>query len=189
MSTNSPITKVPIGTPLFNTRPSAGQQGGPIGIQEGGIAETANLSRTWILFLESLAQAANPVNPIVGFIMNSGATGTNVGPMLPAGRSGTANVVTVVIKTSDAATPLTFDIIQRTVAQQAANLPGASIFETMPTIPAGTASGVLLEFDDLVEQPLTVTENDVFTINISSGSTSWVFVAVVETTAASATGT
>lgn len=167
--------EVPKGTPMFD---------GPMFQQGPGGApsQAGNMSRQWILFLEAWPTLGG-ATPIVGFVMNTGATGTNVGPMLPAPFDGTANVVVVVIKASDPSVPLTFDIIQQTVAQQTATpvQPGISIFSAPLTIPANTASGTLLTFVSLDEDPLTVEYNDIFTINISSGSTSWMFTAVVET--------
>jgi hypothetical protein len=191
-STASPITTVPIGTPMFNTAASTGG-GGAIGNQESGVANTANLTRVWILFFESLLQQTG-VNPVVGFIINSGVAGTNVGPMLPAARSGSANVVTVVVKASDPSTPLTFRINQWTQPESATgpdwiDPTGTDIFATDPTVPAGTAIGTVLQFDDFTAQPLPITENDLFSIDITSGSGSWVFVAVLETSAESGTAT
>ena len=185
-TTYSPVRTVPIGTPMFNA-------GGPgIASQEGGVAATANLTRSWIIWLEGLNEST--VNPVVGFIMNSGVAGTNVGPMLPAARSGSANVVTVVVKASDPSTPLTFRINQWTQPESATgpdwiDPTGTDIFATDPTVPAGTAIGTVLQFDDFTAQPLPITENDLFSIDITSGSGSWVFVAVLETSAESGTAT
>ena len=188
--TNSPITHVPIGTPMFNTQPDGtGIQGsGPrnaIAGQEQGIAQTANLGRSWILFFESLVQglSGSTLNPIIGFVMNSGVTGTNVGPVLQAVRSGTATLLSVAVKAADASTDSTFDILQN----------GTSIFTTPPTIPAASAVTIdpdtLYGFDDFVTTPVTITEYDVFTINITSGTADWEFTAILLTAAPSPTAT
>ena len=68
-----------------------------------------NMTQPWNLYFQN-----GPGGPtvVVGFIMNSGATGTNVGPMLPAPRAASANVVTVVIQASDPSVALTFRINQ-----------------------------------------------------------------------------
>jgi hypothetical protein len=140
----------------------------------GGVG--GQLTRPWILFFESLEQSGigTPSQPIIGFVINTGATGTNVGPMLPAPFDGTADVVVLVVKASDGSTPLVFDIKQN----------GTVIFSS-PSIAAGTASGTLMTFVSLSDEPLTITYNDIFTIDISSGSSSWMFTAVLETSTAS----
>jgi hypothetical protein len=104
---------------------------------------------------------------VIGFVINSGATGTDVGPILSAPHSGTISTCKVTVKQSDGAINLTFNI-QRN---------GADIFAVDPTVAAGTAPFSLLTF------PVSViaSQDDLFSINITSGSASWVFVAQLET--------
>src|SRR5215831_684697 len=49
---------------------------------------------------------------VIGFVITSGATGTNVGPMLPAAHAGTVSKCVIVTKASDGSTDLTFRIKQ-----------------------------------------------------------------------------
>ena len=87
------------------------------------------------------------------------------------------------VKAADASTDLTFDILQN----------GTSIFTTPPTIPAASAVTIdpdtLYGFDDFVTTPVTITEYDVFTINITSGTADWEFTAILLTAAPSPTAT
>lgn len=107
---------------------------------------------------------------VIGFVMASGATGTNVGPMLAAPRAGSLTKCVITVKASDSSTALTFKIKQN----------GTDIFSTDPTIAAGTASGTVTTSTSLTISPLTVAANDVFSIDISSGSSSWQFTAQLE---------
>jgi hypothetical protein len=158
MATDSPFVQVPVGTPMFNV---------------GAAAEpnTANLCRTWILFFQALAGLLAELGPLIGFSIVSGVEAVNASLYYPARFTGTADVVVVVVTASDPSIPLTFDIFQN----------GVSVFAVLPTIPAGALPGTVFEFDDLVTQPLEIQYNDVFNMGISSGSSSWQFVAVVET--------
>lgn len=109
---------------------------------------------------------------VIGFIINTGVTGTNVGPELPAPRAGTISSVIVVTKTSDSSTPFQFDIKQN----------GTSIFTgTLPTVSAATAPGTVSTFTSLTSTPLAVAKSDVFTINIIQGTASWVTTVQAET--------
>jgi hypothetical protein len=130
---------------------------------------TGKLTRTWILFFSRLVQAFT-TTPIVGFWVPSGVAGVNVGPMLPSGRAGDTSQVAVVVKTSDALVNLSFDILQN----------GASIFQQPPVIPAATLAGALLVVTNLASTPLTVAQNDVFSISVLAGSASWAFVAQLQ---------
>lgn len=168
---DSPFREVPLKSPMFD---------GPVFtvMDKYGRTQAGVLTREWILFLEQRDTLA--VTPIIGFIINDGSTGTNVGPVLPAGRSGTVDTVTVAIKASDPSIPLTFDIWQN----------GVSIFDPalpLPTIAAAAAptakASECTQFTNLATSPLTVTENDIFTINISSGSSTWQFTVAIETAA------
>jgi len=137
--------------------------------------KTGYLTRPWERFLEgspeNTATPGTSINPIIGFIINTGVTGTNVGPMLPAARSGTVSVCVVVVKASDTSTDLTFTINQN----------GTSVFTAPQTVPAATATGTLISITALTSVPLSVNYDDIFTINITSGSANWIFVAVLQT--------
>lgn len=108
--------------------------------------------------------AAPPSAPLVmGFILNTGATGTNVGPELIASRAGSFTKCKIVTKASDGATPLTFKIKQN----------GVNIFSADPTVSAGTAGGTITTSTSLTSSPLSVAADDLFTIDVTSGSSSW----------------
>jgi hypothetical protein len=106
----------------------------------------------------------------VGFDINNGSTGTNVGPMLPANNAGVVNKCVIVTKASDAVTDLTFKIKKN----------GTDVFSVDPTITHGTASGTLTTVTTLTSVPLSVAANDVFTIDITSGTSTWQFTAQLE---------
>lgn len=115
-------------------------------------------------------QSSDTPLSVIGFVMNTGATGSNVGPMLVASKAGSFTRCVVVIKTSDAATALTFTI----------NKNGASVFSSNPTVAAGTASGTVSTVGTLVSSPLTVNAGDTLSIDITSGNATWVFTAQLE---------
>lgn len=103
---------------------------------------------------------------VVGFLSTGVGTGTNIGPIMPAAHDGNATKCVFVTKTSDASIPLTFDILQN----------GVSVFASGPqTIAAATAGGTTTVITALTSAPLPVAALDKFTLNISSGSTSWQF--------------
>lgn len=99
----------------------------------------------------------------IGFILNSGAIGTNVGPELIAPRAGSFTQCKVVTKTSDATTDLTFKIKQN----------GTDIFTSDPTVVHNTAAGTVNTFTAFTSSPLSVAANDLFTIDVTSGTASW----------------
>lgn len=109
-------------------------------------------------------------SPVIGFVMNSGAAGTNVGPMLAAPHSGAVSKCVAVTKASDAATGLTF-MIKRN---------GTSVFTTNPTIAAGTGAGTVSTFTALTSPTLSITAGDVFSIDITAGAATWQFSAQLE---------
>lgn len=116
-----------------------------------------------------LASTPGSIPIVICFIINDGTAGTDIGPLLLAPRTGTISKCNVVTKTSDGSVDLTFRIKKN----------GVSIFGTNPTIPHGTASGTVNIFS-LISTPLSVTVNDVFQIDILSGSVTWVFTAQLE---------
>lgn len=100
---------------------------------------------------------------VIGFILTSGATGTNVGPELAAPRAGSFTKCKVITKTSDASTDLTFRIKQN----------GVDIFSSDPTVAHGTSGSTVSTFTGLTSSPLAVAADDVFTIDVTSGTSSW----------------
>ena len=153
----------PLATALAAAQPAQAQSASAAASQLG------SMTMPWALYFQNLSAALVQVEPIVGFIINTGATGTDVGPILPAARTGTADTLVVVIKASDASTPLSFTINQN-----------QSLAITV-TVPAGTIPFTLLMFTNFVTTPLAVNQNDLFSIDITSGSSSWMFTAVVGT--------
>jgi hypothetical protein len=107
---------------------------------------------------------------VIGFVINSGAAGTNVGPMLAAPRSASVTKCIVVTKASDATAALMFTIRQN----------GTAVFSTPPTVAAGTAGGTVSTFTALTSSPLPVGASDVFTLDITAGATAWQFTAQLE---------
>jgi hypothetical protein len=103
----------------------------------------------------------------IGFILNSGATGTNVGPELTAPRAGSFTKCVIVTKASDGVTALTFKIKKN----------GTNVFSVDPTVAAGTAAGTVTTVTTLTTSPLPVAANDVFTLDITSGTSTWQFTA------------
>jgi hypothetical protein len=139
----------------------------PLPILQGGTGTTTpslvagtntTVSGTWP------AQAVNATAPIViGFILLSGVTGTNIGPMLAAARTGSFTKCVVTTKASDGSTALTFKINQN----------GTNIFSVNPTVAAGTSTGTVSTFTTLTSSPLPVAANDVFSIDVTSGTSTW----------------
>jgi hypothetical protein len=99
----------------------------------------------------------------ITYILNTGATGTSVGPELRARRSGSFTKCTVTVKASDPTTALQFLIKQN----------GVNIFSANPLLSGGTASGTITVFTTLTSSPLAVALNDLFTIDVSSGNANW----------------
>ena len=107
----------------------------------------------------------------VGFVIATCTVASNIGPMLAAPRAGTVSKCVIVTKASDPSVALTIDILQN----------GTSVFATKPTVAAGTASGTVTTSTSLTSSPLTVSAGDVFSINVTAGSSAWVFSAQLET--------
>jgi len=103
-------------------------------------------------------------NPLfMSFVLSNGSAGTNVGPILLAPRQGSFTKCKVVVKNADGTTPLTFRILQN----------GTNIFTTDPIVPAGTSSKTVVTFTALTNSPLAVTADDLFTIDVISGTPFW----------------
>lgn len=114
--------------------------------------------------------APSTASLVIGFVVNDGSTGTNVGPMLAAPRTGAITSCVVTTKTSDGSTGLAFTIKKN----------GTSIFSAAPTVAAGTASGTVSSVGTLTTTPLTVAVSDVFSIDITGGTSNWKFTAQLE---------
>jgi len=99
---------------------------------------------------------------VIGFIINNGSAGVNIGPMLPAPRSGSLTRCVVVVKAPGGA-DLIFTIRRDNVA----------IFDAPVTVPASAAGGDLLEFTNFTTVPFPVALDDIFSIDITQGSAAW----------------
>lgn len=119
-------------------------------------------------FLHADGSFELPPLPVV-FILNDGSSGSGVGPLLIAPRAGKVTKCILAVKSSDASTALTFAIKQN----------GTDVFSSDPTSAAGTAAGTVTTFTTLTSSPLAIAEGDVFTIDISSGSSDWSFTALL----------
>lgn len=105
----------------------------------------------------------------IGFGITSGAIATNVTLPMPAPRAGQIAGCVVVVQASDGALNLTFRIKKN----------GTDVFSTDPTIAAGAAAGTVQTFA-LSAASIAVAKNDVFTMDISVGSSAWKFTAQLE---------
>lgn len=106
----------------------------------------------------------------IGFIVNSGAAGTNVGPELPAPRAGQIAKCKIVVKASDPTVDLTIKIKQN----------GTDIFSADPTVAHGTAAATIITVTGFTSSPLLVSADDLFTIDVIGGTSAWQFTAVLE---------
>lgn len=113
---------------------------------------------------------ATTVPLVVGFAMGSGATGTGLAYAV-APRAGQIGKCKILVTKSDAATDLTFLIKKN----------GTNVFTSNPTVTHGAAAGSLSTSTSLTSVPLTVAADDIFSIDVTSGTTSWVFTAQLET--------
>jgi hypothetical protein len=121
-----------------------------------------------------LSLAENVDGQVIGFLVNDGSVGTNVCPILIAARDSAygsgARQCKIVIKQSDPAIDLTFKIKQN----------GTDVFFADPTVAAGTAVGTIITSTSLTPMPLFQVQDDLFTIDITSGSSAWKFTAQLE---------
>jgi hypothetical protein len=108
---------------------------------------------------------------VIGFGIASGTTGASITPpgRLIAPRAGVITKCKVIVNTSDPATALTFDIKNN----------GVSVFSSARTVAAATAAGTLTSFT-LSSSSIAVAADDIFTIDITSGTSSWNFTVQVE---------
>jgi len=104
---------------------------------------------------------------VVGFVINDGTAGNNIGPMLPAPRTGSLGRLVVVTKVSDAL-DLKFNI----------RMNDETILEADIVIPANNGAGLLDLF--ALEPAIPVAVDDVFSIDITQGSVTWKFTVQLE---------
>jgi hypothetical protein len=98
------------------------------------------------------------------WVFNSGAAATDASPRFLASHTGTIATCYVLTTASDGATALTFNIFDN----------GSTIFSGgAQTIAAGTAAGTLTTLGSL--GTTSITNNDKISINITSGTSSWIF--------------
>lgn len=146
---------------------SAGAGKATNSIAQGGSSLPAFTANGQILTLVGGIPAwANPALTL-SFVMGSGATGTNVGPELISPRPGNFTKLKVVTKASDPTTDLTFKLRQN----------GSIITGTTQTIVHGTTAGTISSFTVAI----TVAQDDLFTIDITSGTTNWQVTVQLET--------
>lgn len=103
-------------------------------------------------------------NPVIGFVITSGVSGTDIAPHLTAAKAGQVTRCVVAVKSVDPSIGLAFRILQN----------GVNVFSSNPTVAAGT-SPAIYTFSSLTSSPLSVSDNDLFTMDILTGSSLWVF--------------
>jgi hypothetical protein len=118
--------------------------------------------------LEADIQASMP--PVISFNVGDGTADTIVGGYAIAPRNSAVSKCKIVVNGSDPAIALTFTIKQN----------GVSVFSSDPTVAAGTAAGTLSTSTGLTSVPLTVAADDLFSLDITSGSSAWQFTAQLE---------
>ena len=157
--------KAPLASPTFTGTPAA-----PTPSTSDNSTKLATTAFVQAVVASGGGMAASGTM-VVGFEINTGTVGTNVGPMLIAPRSGNLSKCVVVTKAADGSTGLAFTIKKN----------GTSVFTSNPTVAAGTASGTLSTFTNLTSVPLAVAVNDVFSIDITGGTSTWQFTAQMVT--------
>lgn len=168
-----------IGAGAATLTPSSGT------IDGAASASLATLNGAWLFFdgtnwhsegnAASLASVTSSVTAlqnqmVIGFIMNSGATGTNVGPTLIAPRAGKVTKCKIVVHAADPSTDLTIKIKKN----------GTDVFSADPTVTHGSAVGTIVTSTSLTSSPLSIAADDLFTIDVSSGTSAWQFTAQLE---------
>jgi len=107
---------------------------------------------------------------VVAFSISSGTVGSNVALYGIAPRNGYVTKCAVVVTKSDLTTGLTFNITQN----------GTNVFSANPSISSGVVAGSTFTFTALTSSPLSITQGDVFNMNITSGTGTWEFTAQLE---------
>jgi hypothetical protein len=108
---------------------------------------------------------------VIGFGVPDGSVANTTGPgRLTASRAGSINRCVVTVNASDGVTALTIRIKQN----------GTNVFTSSMTVAAGTAAGTVQISTALTSVPLAVAQHDVFTIDVTSGTSTWNFTAQLE---------
>lgn len=95
----------------------------------------------------------------------------NAGPKMLAVKAGTVSRCAIVINASDATTDCTFRIMKN----------GVNVFSANPTLTHGSATGTTVISTALTSSPLTVAQDDIFQIDVLTGTNQWQFTAQLET--------
>jgi hypothetical protein len=142
-------------------------------IKDGGAPAAGTVTAVTASYPLASSGSTTPnitLNPLVAFIVINGSIGTDVGPHLRVRQAGQVIKCKIDTKASDPSIDLTFKIKQN----------GVDVFSVDPTITHGTASGTLATSTSLTSVPLAVAADDLFTIDITSGSSAWQFTAQLE---------
>lgn len=106
---------------------------------------------------------------VIGVVVLSGVTGTALLGELVAPRAGSLSKCVARVTASDPSVALTFRFKQN----------GIDVFTSDPTIAAGTVPSII-HFTSLTSVPLAVAADDVFTFDITAGTSAWKFTAQLE---------
>jgi hypothetical protein len=124
---------------------------------------------TGILAIANGGTGSSTLPIVIGFSMGSGATGTALAYAV-APRAGAVSKCKVLVKSSDGSTDLTFTIKQN----------GTSVFTSNQTITHGASAGSLTTITALTSVPLSIAADDIFSVDISSGSSAWAATIMLE---------
>lgn len=154
--------------PNLNATNPAAPAGARNGSWQHGTPYVGPDGNTWrddsVNFAEELAI-------VFAIIAGGGSSGTNVTNMVASPRAANIAKCKVVVKASDASVDFVFKIKQN----------GTDVFSTDPTVPHGTAAGTVLTFTALTSTPLAVAADDVFSMDITTGSATWALTVQLET--------
>ena len=109
------------------------------------------------------------LSPLIGFVINDGTPGVDIGPKLISPIAGNINQCVGVVDASDLVAPLNFEIKRG----------GVSVFAAPGVVGAGASPGTIFLIS-LSSVPLAVAKHDVFSIDIISGTSNWKFTAQLE---------
>lgn len=156
---------MPVGTPinLNDTTPAA--PAGAVNVKWQGDANNPRNASAY------LSYSTLPLTIGFEIVAGAGGAGTNVAPMLVAPRAASVTKCKVVVKAADATVDFVFKIKKN----------GTDVFSADPSVTHGTASGTVLTFTSLTSSPLAVAADDVFSIDITTGSATWALTIQLET--------
>lgn len=100
---------------------------------------------------------------LIGFVVNSGTISSTAAWVLAPKSSKSISKLKVVTIASDSVNPLTFNITQN----------GTNVLTANVTVNVGTTSGTVNTYTTLTSNPLIVTQDDLFILNIVAGSATW----------------